>query len=605
MNRFFLFLCFLFLTNLLYSQCYEPMRKDGITFYNRGEYPKAINCFMAAQRCPDKPATHDLNKWIADCNAKINAVPTTSKTQSQVCYVPILKAAQVSFFNDNFVDAKGLFIEARKCSDLPVDNELAFWIKICDDQLEFLDCIAENYTPFYLKGNEFFRRGDFEKSKENYLLASQSECIPNDLDVYVKIAACDQKIREKRFNTLLHDTISVNFWGKEGVFMGHVQFNKPNGKGLLLFTKDPVFKSIEGDFKNGEPIGTVHCIFNNHDEFTGTLKDDGFEIGTYKYANGDIYDGSFNQRVPNGEGTMRYTNGDVYTGRMVNGKKEGIGKLTVKSGYIANAQGATAYEGIWSANQKGFGKCYDDKGVLIHEGVFINDFPEKDYPNRVMRISFTWVEVPAGTFTMGCTSLRDCTGRDRPARTVTLSEFQISDKQVTVAQYRTFCEATGRSMPTRPSWGWEDDHPIVNVTWNDAVAFCQWTNCRLPTEAEWEYAAQGAIEPRQKLYSGSNNLREVGYFMDNTSRVRSVGQKKPNELLIYDMSGNVSEWVSDWFDVYPQGAQKDPQGASQGTHRVVRGGNWFSSEEECRITYRGICEPHLGNTYLGFRVVRN
>ena len=605
----------------MYSQCYESIRQDGINSYNSAQYAKAISCFMAAQRCPDKPANHDLDKWIANSNAKINAAQTTPRAQSsthrsneskpasggQSCYIPILKAAQVSFFSNNIIDAKDLFMEALKCQDLPVDNELALWIKTCDDELEFLDCIKENYTQFFLKGNEFFRRGNFEKAKENYLLASQSECVPSDLDVYIKIGTCDQKIREKRFNTLLYDTISVNLWGKEGIFIGDVQYNKPNGKGFLSFSKDIFIKSIEAHFVNGEPEGVVHCIFYNHDEFTGTLKGDGFETGTLKYANGDVYEGAFVKWIPNGEGVIHYAGGDTYTGNVVNGKKDGMGKLTVSAtDYIMNAQGAKVYEGNWVADKKsGFGKCYDEKNMLIHEGVFTNDFPEKDYPNRVLRITLTWVSVPAGTFTMGCTFSRNCTGRDLPARTVTLPDFQISDKEITVAQYRAFCQATGRSMPARPVWGWEDDNPIVNVSWNDAIAFCQWANCRLPTEAEWEYAAQGAIEPRSKLYSGSDDIREVAYFEDNAQRARSVGKKKPNELLLYDMSGNVSEWVSDWFGIYPQTAQHNPKGTSSGTHKVARGGNWQSSEMECRITHREIYEPHISTTYIGFRVVRN
>jgi formylglycine-generating enzyme required for sulfatase activity len=264
------------------------------------------------------------------------------------------------------------------------------------------------------------------------------------------------------------------------------------------------------------------------------------------------------------------------------------------------------YEGSWVANQKsGFGQCFNENGTLIHEGIFTNDFPENDYPNRLMSVLFTWVKVPEGSFTMGCTSARDCTDKDRPEHSVSLSEFYISDKEVTVAQYRTFCESTGRSMPPKPSWNWEDDNPMVNVTWNDAVAFCQWNNCRLPTEAEWEYAAQGTKEPRQKRYSGSDDLREVAYFQDNTTRTRVVGKKKPNELLIYEMSGNVSEWVQDWFGNYSQNAQQNPKGPSYGSHKIVRGGNWRSDETECRITFRGRCEPNLSTDYIGFRVVRN
>jgi len=632
MNKLVLIFCvFFFVNGSLFSQCYEPFRNDGISFYNKADYLKALNCFMAAKRCPDKPANHDLDKRIADCNTKLNAPVTSSKEttpkKTQVspaekkeepkneppksdraaCYVPLFKAAQISFLSKNFSEAKDLYNEARKCYDLPADNGLALWIKMCDDEIAFQNCIKNSYTPFYTKGNDLLNKENFEKAKELFFTAKQSECKPDHSDVDAKIDICEQKIKEKRFNTLLQDTIKFTLWGKEGIFMGYVQYGKPNGKGIFLFTKDQSLKSIETHFINGEPVGSIHCVFNNQDEFIGTLKEDDFENGTYKYANGEVYKGSFIQRIPNGEGTITYSNGNIYTGNIVNGKKEGVGKLIVHSeNYIPNTQGAKIYDGNWLANQKwGFGKCFDEQGTLIHDGVFTNDFPEKDYPNRVMRIPFTWVKVPAGSFTMGCTFSRDCTDKDRPARVVTLSEFHISDKEVTVAQYRAFCEATGRSVPQKPSWGWEEDNPIVNITWNDAVAFCQWNNCRLPTEAEWEYAAQGALEPRTKLYSGSNELREVAYFKDNSQRTRTVAKRKPNELLIYDMSGNVSEWVQDWHGNYPQISQQDPKGPSSGFEKVVRGGNWHSDEIECRVTYRGTCEPNLYTNYIGFRVVRN
>jgi len=600
-NGRFWILCLCFLAHSwLFAQCYEPIRNDGIDFYNKAQYTKALSCFMAAQRCQDKPDNHDLSKWINNCNTKINSAQgkpkppsketdTKKNTQTEqpnetnngyakqertICYLPVIKAAQVSLSCDNYIGAKELFMEAQKCPDLPADNELALWIKICDDEIMFAEGVKEFYTPYYINGNEFFKRKNFEKAKENFVLASKSEYIPVNSDVTARILQCEQKIYEKRYNTLREDTVNTTLWGKEGVFMGSVQYNKPNGKGVFLFNRDQLLNRIEADFDNGDPVGIVLCVFNNLDEFLGTVKDNDFETGTYKYANGDVYTGAFMQRMPNGNGEITYFNGGIYKGIVVNGKKEG------------------------------FGKYFDEKGELIHEGIFTNDFPEKDYPNRVMYVSFNWITIPEGTFLMGCSAVRDCINDDRPAHSVSLSEFEISDREVTVSQYRTFCEATGRSMPSKPFWGWDEEHPIVNVTWNDAVAFCQWTNCRLPTEAEWEYAAQDAKEQQQYLYSGSNDLREIAYFINNTTSVKTVGKKKPNELLIFDMSGNVSEWVQDWFGAYTQSAQENPKGPTYGTHKIVRGGSWNDSELECRITYRGKSEPNSSTNFIGFRVVR-
>jgi len=253
MNRFLLLLCLFFLANsCLFSQCYEPTRKDGITFYNKAQYSKAISCFTAAQRCKDKPANHDLNKWIADCNAMLHSPQEDKQSQPKekekntqpkeeakkpqykedakkpkpsqiekasdptnehpkkeipICYAPLLKAATVSFSDNNFSDAKELFIEAQKCEDIPVENNLAQWIKTCEDQLSLIDCIKTNYTPFYMKGEEFFKKNDFENAKTNFARASQSKCIPKNSDADSKIDACNNKINEMRLNTSPINTI--------------------------------------------------------------------------------------------------------------------------------------------------------------------------------------------------------------------------------------------------------------------------------------------------------------------------------------------------------------------------------------------------------------
>jgi len=213
----------------------------------------------------------------------------------------------------------------------------------------------------------------------------------------------------------------------------------------------------------------------------------------------------------------------------------------------------------------------------------------------------TMVFVEGGTFQMGS---NDGPSSQKPVHSVTLSDFYIDKYEVTVKQYREFCNATGRSMPSGQDG---DAHPIVNVSWNDASAYAKWAGKRLPTEAEWEYAARGGNQSKGYTYSGSNNLDEVAWNWDNSgSRTQPVGGKKPNELGIYDMNGNVNEWCSDWYDenYYSESPSTNPQGPNSGVERMLRGGSWVNSGRNCCVTVRGWLRPGLRDVDLGFRCVR-
>jgi len=218
------------------------------------------------------------------------------------------------------------------------------------------------------------------------------------------------------------------------------------------------------------------------------------------------------------------------------------------------------------------------------------------------------VKVAGGTFNMG-----DEKGLgepdERPVHSVTLKNFSIAKTEVTVLQWRTYCKAMQHEMPDTPEWGWKDEHPVVSVTWEEAVAFCKWLSdktaktYRLPTEAEWEYAARGGKLSKGFIFSGSQNINDVSWFRDNSNgSIHPVAQKRPNELGLYDMSGNAWEWCSDYLDEYKENAVSNPTGASTGTFVVRRGGSWDDILTRNRCTYR------IGNSFrrsyhsLGFRV---
>jgi Flp pilus assembly protein TadD len=176
--------------------------------------------------------------------------------------------------------------------------------------------------------------------------------------------------------------------------------------------------------------------------------------------------------------------------------------------------------------------------------------------------------------------------------------------EVTVAAYRTFTVGTGAQMPTAPNFnvGWgNQDIPIVNVSWDDATAFCGWAGGRLPTEAEWEYAARaGSTEARYGA------LDEVAWYNANSGgQTHEVAQKRANGFGLYDMLGNVWEWVNDWYDqnYYQRSPSQDPIGPTSGGLRVLRGGSWQGNPGDVRVSSRDWGASFAGGVGDGFRCV--
>jgi sulfatase modifying factor 1 len=238
--------------------------------------------------------------------------------------------------------------------------------------------------------------------------------------------------------------------------------------------------------------------------------------------------------------------------------------------------------------------------VVLSLFSFLN-LKSQDYPEMIT--------VDGGTFMMGDTEMEG-NEYERPAHLVTLSTFKIAKTETTVAQWKKFCIETGRTMPKTQNLGWIDNHPIVNISWYDAVAYCDWlsekmdANYRLPTEAEWEYAARGGKYSKGTKYSGGRSMEMVGWFEVNSDRqTQPVATKKPNELGLYDMSGNVWEWCKDLYGPYENVAQKNPKGANTGNHRPIRGGGYLFSSRSCHVWSRIGFLPEKLDHGLGFRIV--
>ncbi len=244
------------------------------------------------------------------------------------------------------------------------------------------------------------------------------------------------------------------------------------------------------------------------------------------------------------------------------------------------------------------------------------------------------VSVIGGTFAMGS----NVNANEQPVHNVTVNSFYMGKYEVTVAEFRRFIEATGyitdaekignsyayfnNTWQYKSGVNWrynavgivrsttEDKHPVIHISWNDAVAYCTWLSnktgktYRLPTEAEWEYAARGGINSKGYTYSGSNSIDEVAWYSSNAnSATHEVGLKKANELGLYDMSGNVWEFCSDWYGAYSSSSSSNPTGPGSGTYRVFRGDCWSNNAPGSRVALRGYTTPETRNSGYGFRIV--
>ncbi len=244
-------------------------------------------------------------------------------------------------------------------------------------------------------------------------------------------------------------------------------------------------------------------------------------------------------------------------------------------------------------------------------------------------LKYVWI--PPGTFQMGCSpGDSECRDPEKPSHQVTLTRaFWLGQTEVTAGAYKRFAAATGRRMPPiAPDFNkdWANNNmPIVMVTWDDAKAYCGWAGGRLPTEAEWEYAARGGSTearygPLDEVAWYANNSgqqrldstrifneHQKNYFerlSSNSNGAHEVGQKRANGFGLFDMLGNVEEWMNDWYDenYYQNSPSQDPPGPTAGQKRVLRGGSWQYFPGPLRVSFRFWRDPgDRINFYVGFR----
>lgn len=223
---------------------------------------------------------------------------------------------------------------------------------------------------------------------------------------------------------------------------------------------------------------------------------------------------------------------------------------------------------------------------------------------------FKMIKVEGGTFTMGFTeeNVYDASDCECPAHKVTLSDYYIGQTEVTQALWKAV-------MGINPSYYSKGDNlPVEQVSWDYCQTFIKELNrllynqlgglrFALPTDAQWEFAARGGNKSKGYKYAGSNNIDDVAWYVKNSGKqTHPVALKQPNELGLYDMSGNVYEWCQDWYALYSSNAQTNPQGPGFGLGRVIRGCSLCDVAESCRVSIRGYSSLDSRCSNVGLRL---
>ncbi len=235
------------------------------------------------------------------------------------------------------------------------------------------------------------------------------------------------------------------------------------------------------------------------------------------------------------------------------------------------------------------------------------DFSTVSLNDRVVNVKgveFKMICVQGGTFIMGSTidQMYRSEKDEFPPHRVALSTYYIGETEVTQELWQAV-------MGKNPSNFKNPKAPVENVSWNDCQVFLSKLNAltgmefRMPTEAEWEFAARGGCMTGNWMYAGTDYIDEVAWWVSNANKTNTVATKKPNELGIYDMTGNVAEWCYDWYGEYRDSCQTNPVGPLNGNNKCVRGGHWIDGSNAARVAFRYSLSPREYNYNTGLRIV--
>ncbi|GEM_PF-1374159 len=237
-------------------------------------------------------------------------------------------------------------------------------------------------------------------------------------------------------------------------------------------------------------------------------------------------------------------------------------------------------------------------GVIIATNERLANLKKKEMINKIDNAEMLFI--PAGDFLMG-----GSTDDDKQQHNIYLDSYYIYKTRVTVEQFRNFCKATGKKMPTEPEWGWEEDNPIVNVTWDDAKAYANWAGAQLPSEAQWEKAVRGVDGRINLLWNKRDKMNRKTDIDDKTHPVVS-SSVETSPYGMTDITGNTWEWCTDWYsdDYYKIAPAKNPTGPASGYSHVLRGSSMDDNDStDFNTTMRHHCNPSGWYDFIGFRCV--
>ncbi len=349
-------------------------------------------------------------------------------------------------------------------------------------------------------------------------------------------------------------------------------------------------------------------------------KDQIYVKGQYRYENGELIDIDsthiptvHTKVVENVTGSSAVCGGEVTNSGTKPVTARGVcwstsQMPTINDNYTTDGEGMGSYPSYITRLTPGttyYVRAYATNAVGTAYGEQ-KQFNTGEVPLQILQeIVNSMIYVEGGTFQMGATSEQgsDAESYEYPVHQVTVSSFYMGETEVTQQQWEAI-------MGYNPGVNIGDVRPVELVSYYDCLEFIQKLNLitgrtfRLPTEAEWEYAARGGNRSRGYKYAGSNIIGDVAWYTVNGSwGIHPVKTKQPNELGLYDMSGNVWEWCYDWFDYYSSSSQTNPTGPSSGYSRIIRGGSWINESGYCRVSYRGVSGPTNRRDYIGFRLV--
>lgn len=334
--------------------------------------------------------------------------------------------------------------------------------------------------------------------------------------------------------------------------------------------------------KYGHIINTPHDIGQSGIKFEGDQKVDLQLFLSVKVVNPDneVMDLKISVNDKNNKCLF-----DSYTQLSINAKKNEIKYVSFR----------VELDEIKSGTDMRLMISHEDKAIWKTR-IFKGNADMEIVVGSMSKVTFKMIYVDGGTFDMGDNSIGNATHK------VTLSPFYIAETVVTQALWKTVM-----------AWNSSDYegaiNPVENVSWDDCQKFIERLNqmtgltFRLPTEAEWEFAARGGNNSKNTVYSGSDNIDDVAWYRANSgSATHPVAQKKPNELGLYDMSGNVWEWCEDYYEPYTPKYQVNPHGPKFGSKRAARGGSWCCSEKCSQVDYRNFYTQNKSFYQLGLRL---